>query len=142
MDVCLMNKQPGPACVKSRKVKDTASSQQRSPSCAHRAPSGSLLAVTTAQASAAVEAAARRLSVRLIAHDAGRATGNRLEEGKPVISPEQMREFNQIYRRQRTATTCDRFISYSEALGRVHTALASAPAGTPLTEVMQSVFER
>jgi hypothetical protein len=98
-------------------------------------------------ASAAIDAAARRLSIRLVDHELvlARATGSvgRLD-GKlgSALTNGALQDFNREYRRRRIAARGARFPPYNTALAKLRAAIAGSLAGTPLSaEVMKGVFE-
>ena len=109
---------------------------------------GPRLAVTIAEASTAIVAAAGRLHFRLTEHSAvlarAKAAGVDLESKLTAAQDAgQLREFNQEYQRRRLAasTVGRRFISYQEARARLRALLAAAAAGRFSGNVIKRVFE-
>jgi hypothetical protein len=96
-----------------------------------------LLAITVAQASLAIAAAAGRLSVRLVEHEVvlARATGSvgRLDGlMAAAMSNGELQAFNREFRRRRIEAAARRqpFPTYNLALAKLRAALASTIAGT------------
>jgi hypothetical protein len=109
---------------------------------------GRRLAVTIAEASTAIIAAAGRLHFRLTYHAVvlarAKAAGVELESKLTAAQDEgQLKEFNQEYQRHRLAAKMvgRRFISYQEARARLRALLAAAAAGKFTGNVVQRVFE-
>jgi hypothetical protein len=109
---------------------------------------GPRLAVTIAEASTAIIAAAGRLHFRLTDHATvlarAKAAGVELESKLTAAQDEgQLREFNQEYQRRRLAAKMAgrRFISYQEARARLRALLAAAAAGKFTGNVIQRVFD-
>jgi hypothetical protein len=97
---------------------------------------GDLIAVTVEQASASVEAAARRAQVTLLPH------ALILDRAAGVVRGVELRQFQKTYRARRLAAGGLPFPSYSLALRRLQAALSSTLAGTKLDRAtMKSVFE-
>jgi hypothetical protein len=94
---------------------------------------GDLVAVTVGTATAAIEAAAQRLSIRLLDHEfvLARATGS--------VRGAELKEFQRVYRQRRLAGAA--FPSYAAALRRLQAALTGTSPGTEFREVMLSVLQ-
>jgi hypothetical protein len=105
---------------------------------------GDLVAVTVAEASAAIAAAAGRLS-RCAAAALARATGTvgRLDNlMAAAMSNGELQNFNREFRRRRMEAAARRlpFPSYNHALAKLRAALAGSIAGTT-SDIMRAVFE-
>jgi hypothetical protein len=109
---------------------------------------GPRLAVTLAEASAAIVAAAGRLHFRLTDHAVVmqriRTTGIALEDKLTAAQKAgQLREFNKEYQRRRMAAQLagEPFIYYSAARARLRAVLAAAADGRFSGDIIRRVFE-
>jgi hypothetical protein len=109
---------------------------------------GDMLCVTVTQASAAIEAAAGRLSVRLVEHATVVARANasvgRLDAKIAAArSSGELQIFNREFRRRRMEAEARRqpFPTYNRALAKLRGALARAVAGTATADLVRAVFE-
>jgi hypothetical protein len=103
---------------------------------------GKLIGITVEQGAAAVEAAARRLSIRLEPHEAviGRVKARvalLTDHVDAALSTGELVDFNKEYRQGRLAARGTRSPSYNAALSRLRAALA---AELERTEILRQVF--